>query len=430
MFSRRRIFGLLLNLLLVAVSVSLFVPQASQVAGALMICGATVGITMVSAPVRLVSGILIGVGGAAYSVALALGHSFDPTELLAVNQTLIGMIAAVSFLQLITRTEGLAQPRLSGRAAVWRTTGVVHLLGSVINITVVGSAADHLRRRKPLQMTDALLVSRAFSTGSFWSPFWAASAAALIYAPEAEIQIIMVCGAALAGVAIAFTSESAARRLGERLVGYQGYALSRQLLEVPAAMVVLIVLLHLLAPEIPVAKLVLVCSLAVTAVVLVVRGYRRGYRQFREHAAHHIPKHHGELTLFASAGLLAVGCEALLSVTSVRMPVEVFGAFEAWLCIVVMVALALVGVHPVVSMAALAALVAQLDPDPTLFALATMIGWGCSIPVGPLSGLLLHLGGRYGLDALAIVRGNLPYLVFVTGMAYPTLLLCEVLVRS
>lgn len=96
-FSRRRIFGLLLNLLLVAVSVSLFVPQASQVAGVLMICGAVVGITMVSAPVKLVSGILIGVGAAAYSAALARGHAFDPMEVLSVNQTLIGMIAAVSF---------------------------------------------------------------------------------------------------------------------------------------------------------------------------------------------------------------------------------------------------------------------------------------------------------------------------------------------
>lgn len=394
-----------------------------------MIGGAVVGLTMVSAPVRLVSGILIGVGAAAYSAALTRGHAFDPMEVLSVNQTLIGMIAAVSFLQLITRTEGLAQPRLSGRAAVWRTTGVVHLLGSIINITVVGSAADQLRQRRPLQITDALLISRAFSTGSFWSPFWAASAAALIYAPEAEIRIIMVCGAALAGVAIAFTSESAARRLGERLAEYQGYALSRQLLEVPLAMVVLIVLLHFLAPEIPVAKLVLVCSLVVTAVVLGVRGYQEGYRRFSEHATHHIPKHYGELTLFASAGLLAVGCQALLSVTPVHMPVEVFGVFEAWLCIVATAALALVGVHPVVSVAVLAALVAQLNPDPTLFALAAMIGWGCSIPVGPLSGLLLHLGGRYGIDALAIVRGNLPYLLFVIGMAYPALLLCEVLIR-
>lgn len=394
-----------------------------------MIVAALLGITMVRPPVRWISGILIGAGSAMYSVALARGHSFDPLEVLSVNQTLIGMIVAVSFLQLIARPESLAQSQLSGRPAVWRTTGIVHLLGSVINITVVSSAADHLRRGKTLHVTDALLISRAFSTGSFWSPFWAASAAALIYAPGAEIQILLLCGAALAGVAIAFSSHSAVRSMGGRLVGYQGYALNRQLLEIPVAMVVLILLFHFLAPEVPVAKLVLVCSLAVTGVLLCARGFRDGYHKLRKHAAHDVPKYQGELTLFASAGLLAVGFEALLSVTPVRLPVESFGAFEAWLCVVVMAALALIGVHPIVSMAALAALVAQVDPDPTLFAMAAMIGWGCSIPVGPLSGLLIHISGRYGIEALTLVRGNLPYLFFMLGMTYPVLLLCQTLVR-
>lgn len=395
-----------------------------------MICAAAVGITMASTPIRWVSLILVGAGGVAYSLALSRGHSFDPLELLSVNQTLIGMITAVSFLRLIVRQDNRVRPRLSGRAAVWRTTGLVHLLGSVINITIVSSAADHLRGRKHLNITDALLVARAFSTGSFWSPFWAASAAALIYAPEAELQIIFVCGAALAGVAMAFSSESSVRRMGTRLQGYQGYALNRQLLEVPVVMVVLVLLLHFLAPEVPVAKLVLVCSLAVTAVILCARGYSEGYRKLREHAARQVPKHYGELTMFASAGLLAVGFEALFSVTPMLLPISGFGAFEAWLCIVVMAGLSLVGVHPVVSMAALAALVGQLDPDPTLFALAAMVGWGCSIAVGPLSGLLIHLNGRYGIDALTVVRGNLPYIGFVICMAYPALLLCQALVQS
>lgn len=395
-----------------------------------MIGGAAVGITIVPVPLRWVAGTLIGVGVTAFVIALTRGYSYSAGEILSVNQTLIGMIAAVSFLQLITPQESSTEPRLSGRAAVWRTTGVVHLLGSVINMTVVSSAGDHLRRNGVLATSDALLISRAFSSGAFWSPFWAASAAALTYAPEARIPVVFVCGAALACLAIAFSSESTARLLGSELRGYQGYALTRQVLQVPVAMVVLIVLIHFLAPNAPVAKLVLVCSLAITAVVLYLQDFRGATRKIANHAVRHVPKYQGELTLFASAGLLAVGLKAFLSVASVSLPFSNFGVLEAWLSIVIMVALSLMSVHPVVSMAALAALAAQMDPDPTLFVLAAIIGWGCAVTVGPLSGLLISLNGRYGVNSLAIVRGNLPYVAFIVTAAYPCLLLCNALLQS
>lgn len=427
---RQRVLGILLNLLIVALAASLVVPRAQDVAGVFMICGAIVGISIVPVPLRWVAGILIGVGVLAFTIALTRGYSSSPSEILSVNQTLIGMIAAVSFLQLITPKGRPVHPRLSGRAAVWRTTGAVHLLGSVINMTVVSSAGDHLRKHNVLATSDALLISRAFSSGAFWSPFWAASAAALTYAPEARIPVVFACGAALACLAIAFSSESTARLLGSELRGYQGYALTRQVLQVPVAMLVLVVLIHFLAPSVPVAKVVLVCSLTITATVLYLQDFRGATRKIANHAVYQVPKFQGELTLFASAGVLAVGLNAFLSVTSISLPSGEFGVLAAWLCIVVMVVAALIGVHPIVSIAALAAVAAQMEPDPTLFVLASIIGWGCSITIGPLSALLISLNGRYGVSNLAVVRGNLPYVIFTVVVSYPCLLLCNALTQS
>lgn len=424
---RQRLFGLLLNALIMAVGASIFVPWANEVAGVLMIAGAILGMTMVSTPLRLVSGALVATGLAGLVGAMARGHVVDPGEVLSVNQALIGMIAAVSFLQLITSQQTSAPSLLLGRAAVWRTAAVVHLLGSIINITVVNSAGDHLRRNGSLSLPEALMISRAFSTGAFWSPFWAASGAALIYAPEARVPIVLVCGALLACAAIAFSSVSATRALASRAPQYEGFALSRELLEIPLAMVLLIVLVHYLMPDVPVIKLVLVASLAITVTVLCMRDHREAREKIRGHAARTVPKYYGELTLFASAGLLTVGLKAFLTTTEVSLPFSAFGVLEAWVSIVVMVALALTGVHPVVSMAVLAALMAQMDPNPTLFVLAVMIGWGCAICVGPLSGLLIHLNGRYGMTTSQVVRGNGPYVCFVVGAAYPSLLLCQFL---
>lgn len=394
-----------------------------------MLIGAAVGITMVTVPLRWIAGVLIVVGLIGFGIALSRGYVVELGGALRINQALMAMVVAVSFLQLIAPQKSSARPRLSGRAAVWRTSGAVHLLGSVINVTVVSSASDYIRGNKPLRLSDALLISRSFSASGFWSPFWAASAAALTYAPDADVSLILLCGGALAIFAIAFNAETISRRLGSRLADYQGYALTSQLLKVPVAMVVLIVVIHLLAPDVSVAKLVVVCSIGITAAVLVKRDRHTASRTLLQHAAHHVPRHTGELTLFASAGILALGLQAFLEVTPFSLPFGDFNVLTAWVSIILMIALAMLGVHPVVSIAAFAALVGQMGPDPTLFALAAMIGWGCSVCVGPMSGLLIHLRGRYGMKSMDMARGNAPYIVFVVALAYPCLLLCQALLQ-
>ena len=416
--------------MILSVGVSAAVPAATLVAGALTLPCAVVGILLVSPLQRLVSLLLIGVGTAAFVIGVSAGAPVSVGDVLSVNQDLIGMLTAMSFLRLVTPT-GAPQPsRLRGRAAVLRTAVANHLLGSVINIGAVGIIGDHLRDRGSLRMPDALLLSRSYSMGAYWSPFWAAAAAAASVIPGANTPLLVGIGLVLAFTTILLSSFDIFRLWGDELPTYQGYSLSWELLRIPLALVALVVLAHQAFPTVPVPRMVLLAGLTVTLAGLLVRMPRTALRTVARHARHQLPGLRGEVTLFASAGILAVGLRALLPAFDLELPVDTFTVPLAWAAMVVMIALSVVGVHPIVSIALVGTLVLPLQPDPTLFVLAASIGWGTATPVGPITGLVMFMNSRYGINTTALTRGNLRYLVIVLVLSWPALLLCNLIVSG
>ncbi|MFC5931202.1 hypothetical protein D6T64_18360 [Cryobacterium melibiosiphilum] len=421
------LYALLISGVILAVGVSVVVPAASVVAGALTLGCAVVGLLLVGRTQRLISILLIAVGVASLGVGVGLGASVDVVDLFAVNQDLVGMLTAVSFLRLITPTGSLARPRLRGRWALLRTAVATHALGSVINIGAIGIVGDHLRGTSRLRFADAVLLSRSFTTAAYWSPFWAATAAATTLVPGANTLVVVLVGLGLAVVVTCVSLLDVMRLWGSELADYSGYALSWAIVRIPLALVALVVTAHGVFPRVPVPRIVLLAGLGVTLAGLLLQDWRTALRRGARHARHDLPTLRGEVTLFASAGILAVGLRVLFPLIAVDLPFDGFTVLVAWLAIMVMVLFALVGVHPVVSVAVVAAIVLPLDPDPTLFVLAACIGWGTGTAVGPLSGLTMFLGSRYGIDTLALTRRNLVYLAIVLAAAWPALLWCAAL---
>ena len=410
--------------------VSAAVPSATLVAGALTLPCALVGILLVSPLQRLISLVLIGVGVTAFLIGVSAGAPVVVRDVLAVNQDLIGMLTAMSFLRLITPTGAPKPSKLRGRAAVLRTATATHLLGSVINIGAVGIIGDHLRGRGALRMPDALLLSRSYSMGAFWSPFWAAAAAAASVIPGANTPLLIGIGLALAFSTILLSSFDIFRSWGNELPEYQGYSLSWELLRIPLALVALVVLAHQGFPQVPVPRMVLLAGLTVTLAGLLIQRPRQALRHLARHARHQLPGLRGEVTLFASAGILAVGLRALLPAFDLELPFDNFTVPLAWAAMVVMIVLSLIGVHPVVSIALVGTLVLPLQPDPSLFVLAASIGWGTSAAVGPITGLVMFMNSRYGIDSIQLTRGNFLYLGIVLVLAWPALLLCNLIVTG
>ena len=232
----------------------------------------------------------------------------------------------------------------------------------------------------------------------------------------------------MAAVALIYSIGGLVGTFRTELSGYHGYALSWRALRVPLVLVIIVLVAHGLAPEMIIPHVVLISSVAMTLTVLFIRQPWVAHKLIIDHAGLVLPRLKGEAALFASAGVLAVGLSALFDALELDLPISDFNVLTAWLCTLVMALMSLVGVHPVISIAAVAALIAPLDPDPTLYAMAGMLAWGASAAAGPISGLNIFLNGRFGTNNFAIARANLPYLFVVLLLAGPVLLLCSLLV--
>ena len=422
------LYALLLTGVILSVGVSVVVPSATLVAGGFTLGCAVVGLFLVSRTQRVIATVLMGIGVAALLGGIALGASVDIGDLFAVNQDLIGMLTAVTFLRLITPTFAQTRTRLRGRLALLRTAIATHALGAVINIGAIGIVGDHLRAGSKLRFADAVMLSRSYTTGAFWSPFWAASAAATTLVPGSNSLVLLLIGLSTALVAVLLSLLDVTRLWGRELPQYTGYALTWALVRIPLALVALVLTAHQVFPETSVPRIVLLAGLGVTLVGLLLQNWRTALRRGARHARHELPNLRGEVTLFASAGVLAVGLRMLFPLFPVQLPVDSFTVGVAWLSLLTMVLFSIIGVHPIVSIAVVAAVVLPLNPDPTLFVLAACIGWGAATAVGPLSGLTMFLSSRYGIDSISLTRRNLVFLGIVLAAAWPALLLCDALV--
>jgi len=76
---------------------------------------------------------LAGIGVLAFGVSVLGGQHPIWTTMLTQNIALLGMLGAVSFLQLLKAPNDAIEALPRGRIALWRTALGVHLLGAVIN---------------------------------------------------------------------------------------------------------------------------------------------------------------------------------------------------------------------------------------------------------------------------------------------------------
>jgi hypothetical protein len=103
---------------------------------------------------------------------------------------------------------------------------------------------------------------------------------------------------------------------------------------------------------------------------------------------------------------MAAGLNAVFAGFGDWMPFDRFGGFEASLLLAFMYVTSLLGVHPVINIAALGTLLAPLEPDGTLLAMTFLSAWGIGVASSPYSGINLAMHGRYGQQTLDSLKWN------------------------
>ncbi|MCW8905800.1 MAG: hypothetical protein OQL28_00995 [Sedimenticola sp.] len=365
-------------------------------------------------------------GGAGVLLTVALGGRIEPLRILSVNQAMIAMLAAVSFLRLVTQPADVSEALPRGRPPLWRTLLGIHFLGSVINMSAIVIMGDRLSANRPLSAPQACVLSRGFALAACWSPFFAAMGIALSSAPGARLTTLALVGFPIALCGLLLTGWSLTR--GGAGASFYGYPMQFATLWIPALLALLLMLLHHLWPAVPILTLIALLSLGVTLSLLLLRHGGAGFDAYCQHIRVGLPRMSGELLLFLSAGVLASGIAGAASASGIDFTPERFGATQASLLLMGMVAVSVLGIHPVISIAISGGILAPIGVDPNLLGITFLMTWAIGISSAPLSGLHLTIQARYQVRGLTLLRMNAPFALAMLAIASLAMHLYEAIV--
>ena len=336
------------------------------------------------------------------------GHSVDFVRVLSANVHITALIASVTFLRLISLPDNQQQAALpKGPGALVRTAWGLHLFASVLNLSAVMLFGNRMEQAGRINRVQAMLFSRAFCSGCYWSPFYVSIATALVYAPGSDFITLVLAGLPIALAGLLLTSWQLAR--DEQSRETCGYPLRFDALFIPALLSLSVILLHRVLPNFPVLTLITVLSFLLAVAILFVRVRAASIERLGAHICNELPEMHKELILFLNAGVMSVGISGVLIGSDISLGLTSVSALTAGGFILAAILLSLVGVHPVITIAVLSSLLGNTAYHANLLGVCMMMMWGGSIVASPFSGINLALQGRFGVSSFLLMRWNMAY---------------------
>lgn len=351
--------------------------------------------------------------GVAMLLMAGLGYRADIDWPLTLdgNTYVVAMLVGVSFIGLVgTRPPSRQGHTSTGRRGIVSTWLSVHLLGAILNLSTVFMVGDKLKGQGSLSDPQILALNRGLSSAAFWSPFFASMGVVMTLAPQMNFMWILAFGLPLGVLSGLLTSVELGRRFD--LSETQGFAMSPANLLMPLTMASLVMLFHYgLTPELSIVSIITFLLPAAALATNLPRGIAWTTRRILSHTRRRLPSMRGEISLFLAAGLFTLGLSTLIDAMTGGEWVLFahFGAAEATLSYVVIVASAIAGLHPIIGVSTLASMLDLEGSRYTLLAFVALASWGVGTAVGPLSAINLSLQGRYGISGYRTMRLNVPY---------------------
>ncbi|HMT93955.1 hypothetical protein [uncultured Thiothrix sp.] len=357
--------------------------------------------------------LLAGLGLVLLLWGLGRGASLSLHQLLIQNNSLLVMLYSVGFLRLVAIPAAEAGELPRGRMAFVKTLLGIHVLGAVINLSILVLVAGRYHALGLLGRDTVSLMGQAFSAAAFWSPFFAAMGVALTYTPGAQLLEVIAYGLILTLVSLTLMTVLAGGWHLQKVRDFPGYPMHLNSLIIPASLAALVIGLHLLLPEINVLALVSISSITLVFLVLLLRNRNTAWSQFKRHLLEAAPRMGRELALFLGAGVLTLGLQILLSTVGEFQLFKHFGGIEASLVLGGAILVSMLGIHPIISIAVLGPLVLPLRPNLELLATLFLSMWSLGVVANPISGTNVMLHGQFGVSGRDAFRWNLKYVVLM-----------------
>lgn len=350
--------------------------------------------------------VLLSTGFAANFFAAGKGVFLGWERIFSANLPLLAMFAAVAFLSL-TNPDGEDPDLPKGNRAVVTTAFGTHLLGAVINLSVLFVFGDRLQKNGTLGREQMIILARSFCAAAWWSPFFIATGVALTYAPGMHWRETLVPGAIMGLIAIAY---SCVEVCYFRKTEFSGYPLKFESLTIPVILAAVVICVHHFWHDVNI--LLLICVISPAGAFIFMRGRPR-LATVHHFISNRIVSVNSQFALFLAAGVFSTGISSITHVYPAFFSLESSALSPLLFAIIlsVMIFIGIIGVHPIVSIAIVSPLLIPLNPDPSQLGFLFLSSWAISTASSPLSGVGLALVSRYGASARGIVQSNWHYAV-------------------
>lgn len=331
---------------------------------------------------------------------------FNLEKALTINLFLLSLLIGVGFLRLIaTPKEEKIKTLPKGKQSFLKTYWGIHLFGSVINLSSLLLVADRLYKQSNLSQLQIIILTRAFSSDAYWSPFFVAFAAALTYAPKLNTFVILSFGLVLA-VAAFFVTYFEVIQDKDSLDEFNGYPIHFETLYLPFLLALLVLLAHYFFAEIKIIVLISLFSMLLCFILLPFKT-QNSAKIIWHHITHDLPQMKNELGLFLIAGAFGVMISSILMGLELQLPFNTLNGLNASLLLLVLILLSFVGIHPIISIAVIGNWMEELNH--TLLAVTFLMSWATAVSTSPFSGLNLTMQSRYSLKAIELFKVNIFY---------------------
>ena len=339
---------------------------------------------------------------------------------LEANQTVVTMLIGVGFLRIFAADNVQTKEALpKGGRSLIKTLFGVHLFGAVLNMSSVVIVGDKLAMQRPLSPTQGLTLLRGFAICAFWSPFFAAMGMTLTSAPGSHLSTLIVYGIPVSIIALLLSAwEIRNQPDAEQCLGYP---IGIQSLWMPCLLAIIVIVEHNIWPNASVLSLVALTSVTFIALWLFIKKGKQGPKIAKRHIEVGVASSAGEVVLFAAAAMLASGVASILTSLNIQLAPDHFGAVAAIITLLVLVALAMTGMHPVTSVVLAGSILAPSVTDPNLLGLTLLMGWSLGITFSSFSGVQLSIQSRYDLQAKTLLRLNWRYVLIMFIVCAATL---------
>jgi hypothetical protein len=356
--------------------------------------------------------LLLSTGFIAILFSASQGVFLGWKQILTTNLPLLAMFVAVAFLSLANQVlEDHHLPK--GKKAVVTTAFGAHLLGAVINLSVMFVFGDRLQKDGALTRNQMIILARSFCAAAWWSPFFIATGVALTYAPDMNWQETLLPGAIMSAVAITY---SIIEVCYFRKTEFSGYPLKSESLRIPILLAAIVICVHHFWHDINI--LLIICLISPAGAFFFMIGRPR-LATIHDFITNRIVSVSSQFALFLAAGVFSTGIKSITHVYPALFSLEGYSITPLLFAIVliVMIAIAIMGAHPIVSIAIVSPLLLPLNPDHSQLGFLFLTSWAIATGSSPLSGVGLALMSRYQASFRGILLSNWHYAIVMCVIA-------------